>query len=353
MKPAICAFIFLLFASTAIAQNRDTRKKGPGKRESESTESQTALKPYLGPLKRAIVTAMEVKVAGVTTTAPTPSGTATVVTLDIQQPTDFGTGLSDMLTTALVASKRFVVLERLHLEELQKEKAVSQGSDVDPSTAIKAGKLFGAQVFIRGAVTEFSVKRSGSGVGLSSDTITFGSSSAQATIAIDLKIVDITTGQILDSVRAEGKATSKAQSLQLTVSKIKLGESSFDNSPLGLAVRNAITDGVRKICEKSEKLPWEAKVAAVADADDGTAIYVNMGKDSGLAAGDILEVTRPGKEIIDPDTKLVLGRTKGKKIGRCKITEVQQKLTIAVPMDGTGFQQEDIVTFVERHAGKD
>jgi curli biogenesis system outer membrane secretion channel CsgG len=337
--------IYLLLAMTAVpvsAQDKEPKKRGA------EEPAQGQLKPYYGPRRRAVVTAMEVKVQGVTTTAPTPSGTTTVVTLDIQQPTEFGTGLSDMLTTALVESKRFVVLERLNAEEVNKERALGQTPDVEPVTAAKAGKLLGAQVIIRGAVTEFAVKRSGSGADFQSSVLTFGRSSATATVGIDLKIVDVATGQVLDSVRAEGKAQSKAQMVQLTVSKIKIGESSFDNSPLGLAVRNAISDGVRKLSDRADKIPWEAKVAAVAEADGGPHLYLNMGKDSGLEPGDILEVKRPGADIIDPDTSLVIGKVKGKTVGRCRVDQVQPKLTIAVPIDGSGFEREDVVTFVER-----
>jgi curli biogenesis system outer membrane secretion channel CsgG len=348
MRTASLTLLCLAAVSPAIAQDRDPPKTASGKRAADRPGTPSPLKPYFGPLRRAAVTAMEVKVQGVTTTAPTPSGTTTVVTLDIQQPTEFGTGLSDMLTTALVASKRFVVLDRLHLDEVQKETTLSLGPNVDPATAIQGARLLGAQVIVRGAVTEFSVKRSGSGVGLASDALTFGRSTARASIAIDLTIIDIATGRVLDSVRAEGKAESKAQSVQITVSRVKLGESSFDNSPLGLAVRNAIDDGVRKICQKTEGLPWEARVAAVTDSDSGPKLYVNVGKDAGLMPGDILEVARAGKDIIDPDSRIVLGRTRGKKVGRCRVEEVQQRVTIVAPIDGSGYQEEDVVTFVER-----
>src|SRR5262249_42089075 len=161
---------------------------------------------------------------GVTTTASTPSGTTAVVTIDIQQPTEFGTGLTDMLTTALVESKRFVVLERQNQEEVQKEKTLTQAADADSATAIKTGRTLGAQVIIRGAVTEFKLKRSGTGSSLQSDLLTFGRASAEARVAIDLKMVDVTTGQVVDSVRAEGRAVSKAQMATLTVAKVKIGE---------------------------------------------------------------------------------------------------------------------------------
>jgi curli biogenesis system outer membrane secretion channel CsgG len=307
---------------------------------------------YTGPKKRAIVTAMEVKVQGVTTTAPTPSGTTTVVTLDLDQPTEFGTGLTDMLTTALVASDRFVVLERQNLEEVMREAALSVTPEFNPDTAVTAGKLLSAQVMVRGSVTELAVKKSGSDVGgVLGNTLSFGQARSEARVSIDLKIVDISTGQVLDSVKAEGKAVSSRQQIVLTSEDIKLGNASFENSPLGVAVRQAINDAVRKICSRAEKLQWEAKVAAIEEEESSSLLYLNVGAESNLRLGDVLEIYRPGEDIIDPDSKVVIGRTKGKVVGKAEVQEVQEKVTLAKSVEGSSFQRGDTVRFVRRAGG--
>jgi curli biogenesis system outer membrane secretion channel CsgG len=313
----------------------------------QSKQPEPPLPPYFGPKKRVAVTAMEVKVQGVVTTAPTPSGSTTVVTLDIQQPTEFGTGLADMLVTALNSSNRFILLERQNFEEISKERALSQGADFNPATAAQAGRLLGAQVIIRGAVTELAVKKSGSNVGgVLGDVVSGGKSTAQAVVMIDLKLIDVNTGQILDSVKAEGKVSSSQTVLNLTRKDIKLGGSAFNNSPLGQAVRAAIDNAVRRICERMEKVPWEARIAEILDEDGKTTIYINAGADSGLKVGDILEVARPGTEIRDPETQLVIGKTLGKVVGRLKVREIQKKLTLTDPVMPAEFKKEDRVTYV-------
>lgn len=307
---------------------------------------------YTGPKKRAIVTAMEVKVQGVTTTAPTPSGTTTVVTLDLDQPTEFGTGLTDMLTTALVASDRFVVLERQNLEEVMREAQLSVTPEFNPDTAVTAGKLLSAQVMVRGSVTELAVKKSGSDVGgVLGNTLSFGQARSEAKVSIDLKIVDISTGQVLDSVKAEGKAVSSRQQIVLTSEDIKLGNASFENSPLGVAVRQAINDAVRKICSRAEKLQWEAKVAAIEEEEASSVLYLNVGAESNLRLGDVLEIYRPGEDIVDPDSKVVIGRTRGKIVGRAEVHEVQERVTLAKSVEGSSFQRGDTVRFVRRAGG--
>ncbi len=328
----------LMLCCTVFAQGKPTAQD-PG----------DTLPPYYGPRKRAIVTSMDVKVQGVTTTAPTPSGSTTVVTLDIQQPTEFGTGLADMLTTALVDSKRFVVLERQNFDDITKERTLTAAGGFDPATLAKTSSLLGAQVIVRGAVTELSVRRSCSGLGgVLGDTVGVSTARSEAVLAIDLKIVDVDTGQVLDSVRAEGKAVSKASEIDLKKGDLKFGTAAFDNGPIGLAARKAITDAVKQIVQRTDRVPWQARVAEVIEGSDGTTIYLNVGEDSGLKEGDLLEIERPGIEIKDPDTQLVIGLAKGTRLGGCRVTSLQKKLTIATVTEGSGFQKADIVRFVSR-----
>jgi curli biogenesis system outer membrane secretion channel CsgG len=332
LLPFICV-LAVLTPSPGPAEQKERKKN--------DKPPQVSLPPYFGPRKRAIVAGIDVKVQAVTTTVPTPSGNTSVISLDLQQPTEFGTGLTDMLVTALVDSKRFVVLERQNLEDVNRERALND----DPA---KAGKTLGAQVIIRGAVTELSFKRSGGGANLVSEVIDGTVVRSVATVAIDLKIVDVESGRVLDAVRAEGRVGSSLTALNLKKDDLKFGVASFENGPLGRAVRSAINDGIRKICERTEKIPWQARVAAVIQDDDGTKVYLNMGQDSGLQAGDVLEVTRLGEEIRDPETQLVIGRTKGKRVGRCRVLSLEEGVTITVPIEGSDFQREDVVRFVER-----
>ena len=57
-------------------------------------------------------------------------------------------------------------------------------------------------------------------------------------------------------------------------------------------------------------------------------VWINRGKDGGLKVGDILNVYRPGEELIDPDTKERLGSAE-KLVGKIKVARVNPKFTIA------------------------
>jgi curli biogenesis system outer membrane secretion channel CsgG len=85
------------------------------------------------------------------------------------------------------------------------EKNMSLNGDIDPSTAIQAGKLFGCQYFLTGAVTEYGsqgTEAHGSGVhGLPG----FSGGKRSFVAAMNARIIDTTTGEIVwaDEARNE------------------------------------------------------------------------------------------------------------------------------------------------------
>ncbi len=116
--------------------------------------------------------------------------------------------MQDVFVTELVKSGKFRVIDREQLEALMAEKSLSLSGDVDPKTAIKAGKLLGVEYFLTGSVTEYGATETGAhgpGVrglpGFSGGKKTF-------VAAANARIIDTTTGEILwaDEARSEDAA---------------------------------------------------------------------------------------------------------------------------------------------------
>jgi curli biogenesis system outer membrane secretion channel CsgG len=63
--------------------------------------------------------------------------------------------IQDVFVTELVKSAKFRVVEREQLAALMQEKNLSLSGDVDPSTAVRIGKLLGVNYLLTGAVTEY------------------------------------------------------------------------------------------------------------------------------------------------------------------------------------------------------
>jgi curli biogenesis system outer membrane secretion channel CsgG len=84
-------------------------------------------------------------------------------------------------------AKRFSVVEREQLQALMKENQLTLSGDIDPSTAVRAGKVLGVNYLLTGAVTEYGVtEKSASAKGKS-----------PLAVALQAKLIDTSTGEIV------------------------------------------------------------------------------------------------------------------------------------------------------------
>jgi curli biogenesis system outer membrane secretion channel CsgG len=111
----------------------------------------------------------------------------------------------DVFVTELVKSGKFRVVEREQLEALMKEKNLSLSGDVDPSSAIKIGKLLGVNYLLTGSVTEYGTTDKGahgSGIGRIPG---FSAGKRSFVAALNARLIDTSTGEIAwaDEARQE------------------------------------------------------------------------------------------------------------------------------------------------------
>ena len=314
------------------------------------TGQNTQLPPYTGPKKRAAVPGFAVKVNSIMFPIALPSGGYKPGKLDITANMDFGDGMADMLNTALIGSKRFIVLERKDLADVTAELGLP---GVDPTSIAGPGKLLGAQILFRGAVTELSYSKTNTdigGGGAVGDFIDAKSSSFTAICAIDLKMIEVETGRVLESVRTEGRAYSKAKSIDLSVKDIQFGHQTFEVMPLTKAIRNAIELGVKELCKKVDETPWEGRIATITEKDGAKLLYLNFGSEVGIKDGDTLQIFRPGTVVIDPLSRVVIGREDDVVLGSCKIRNGGKTMTVAFLSDGADVKVGDAVRLMPKSA---
>ncbi len=116
--------------------------------------------------------------------------------------------MQDVFVTELVKSGKFRVIDRERLDALMREKNLSLSGDVDPSTAVQAGKLLGVEYFLVGAVTEYGSTDVSGGGGSR-----FGLPSVRAgkktfVAAANARIIDAQTGEILWADEARGEESN-------------------------------------------------------------------------------------------------------------------------------------------------
>jgi curli biogenesis system outer membrane secretion channel CsgG len=117
--------------------------------------------------------------------------------------------MQDVFVTELVKSGKFRVIDREQLEALMQEKNLSLAGDIDPRTAIKAGKLLGVEYFLTGAITEYGQDTKGAhGPGIGG-LPSFSVGKKTFTAAANARLIDTTTGEILwaDEATAQEKNT--------------------------------------------------------------------------------------------------------------------------------------------------
>jgi len=153
-----------------------------------------------------------------------------------------GWELSGMLSNELASTNAFKVVERAKLENVLEEQNLMASGRAAPSQAAQFGKVTGAEYLIMGTVTSYEEETASSGGGISFGGVSLGGSSEKAYIAVDIRVVNSTTGEI-DFVRTiEG--TSKGGGMSIGVYRGGFGGemASQNKTPAGKAIRAALVE---------------------------------------------------------------------------------------------------------------
>lgn len=214
-----------------------------------------------------------------------------------------GGAASDILVTELVKSGKFIVVERDRMEKILAEQKLQGGGLIDPATAVKVGQVMGLEAIVVGSVSQFGVKKEGS------DYLITQSKRQVADVTVDIRLVDVQSGQVILADSGKGMAKSSKGSF------LGMGtKGGYDETLEGEALRAALVQFVTNISSQLNKKAWSCMVA---DATGGE-LYLNAGQDSGLEAGLDLDCYRQGAEIRDPRSNLVIGHRE-EYIGRAEV----------------------------------
>jgi len=214
---ALCSFAFFVvsaFLLSACATARVVSSEGG------PTIKEAQQQPYDGPKKRIAVTEFTFKAA---------KGSGSI-----------GKGMSDMLTSALFNTNRFIVLEREHIGDVIKEQDFGASGRVRQETAPPIGAIEGAQLLIRGAVTQFEENCAGG-------SALFLFSAKRACIAINLRIIDARTGRVVNATTVEGTSSNVGAGIVFATDPLPVGLGGWKKTPMEKAIRNTIEAAVNHI----------------------------------------------------------------------------------------------------------
>ena len=260
-------------------------------------------------------------------------------------------GATDLMVNALLEANRFRVFERSKLDAILQEQNFQHFSGlVDQTTAVKLGKMIGVDAILTGSITNISFKKA---EGIKFGPLKLGKSSAK--VVMTIRIIDVTTGEILFSTVQEEEASKSGFHFELPTSIP--GGISFSQeeavdifSAVELICDKVVLNFVAKMDKKTVELssgPLEGYVVKVESTSSGaiTQVYINLGESSGIRVGEEIRIYREGEVILDPKTNEILDRELDL-IAQARITKVKDKLSVALvttKFRSIPIQQLDIV----------
>lgn len=247
-----------------------------------------------------------------------------------------GEGMAEMLTTELFKTGRFIVVERQALGDVVREQELGQSGLISKGTAVQSGQLMGAQIVVRGAITEFEHRASGGGAGVTGRDFSVSGKLRNAHVALDLRMIDTSTGQVIASHRAAKVVPAGGGGFGARVGSVKFGAGAYYKTPIGRATRAAIHDAVQFIVATT---PFRTVTPSfsVVKVERGM-VYINAGATQNVRVGDAFRVYSKGEDLIDPDSGLKLGSTE-QVIGSIQVTAVYGKFSTATITSGAGIMK--------------
>ena len=153
-----------------------------------------------------------------------------------------GRVLTNILTNELAARPVFTVVERRRLMAILEEQELALSGRLAPGEGAKIGQLTGADYLVMGTVTAFErdVERSGKrgffgGLGAGTET-------TKSYLAIDLRVVDTTSGEISFARTIEGKVSRVETNVDFAMGRAGFGYESLSDPADAKLVRAAVIE---------------------------------------------------------------------------------------------------------------
>lgn len=235
--------------------------------------------------------------------------------------------MTEQLIVAIHSSGLYTVVERAQMGTILREQGF-QNIAVDPSQAVELGKLSGADYSMIGKVTMAVAEVNptltavaGLGALLKleglSETVADYVHKVKGKIALEFRLVDNTTGEIVMAKTVEGSKSG-----------------STPNAAFNNACKVAADNFLRELNSIN---PFRARIAGISGAD----IYIDKGAAAGLRVGDILIVARESEPIVVNGNIVAMKQVE---LGRIKVIEVNPDYAVCrAESDSSVLRQGDVV----------
>lgn len=158
---------------------------------------------------------------------------------------DVGKQLGNVLANELASSGHFTVIEREQLGHALDEQDLAASGRVGAGSGARSGNITGAHYLVTGAVSAYTANTSSTGGGINIAGFRVGGSKNDAYVAIDLRVIDSETSEVVYARTVEGRSSGGGVSAGGYLGH-GVGGDFFhtQNTPAGKAVRAALIEAV-------------------------------------------------------------------------------------------------------------
>lgn len=208
---------------------------------------------------------------------------------------EYKTAIQDAVSDAFLKTKRFSLVEREKMDQLKSEKTLQKDEDFIDGQVIEQSKSLGAQYVVLGNISKANLEQKQSSIPYVGTTTSY-----VAEIAFSIRVVDVSTGEIIAS-------------------------NSFSKSIKG---KNAFEDALKDIKPQIETFIKDnfkivASIASIEEKNsngDATKVLISGGSSTGVTVKNLFKVYEVSELVVD-GKKL----TRKKTIGKIVVASVEDE----------------------------
>jgi curli biogenesis system outer membrane secretion channel CsgG len=204
-----------------------------------------------------------------------------------------GKQASDILSAKLAATDRFILLERTDIDKINRELGLGNLSNLN----------IPADYLIIGSVSEFG-RKTVSDVGVFSRV-----KKQEARAKVNIRLVDVRTGQIVYSEEGEGEAFSEAGTVLGVGSRAEY-DSTLNEKAIGAAIAKLTSNVIENLLHN----PWRSYILSY----ENNSYIIAGGKSQGVRVNDSFGVYKRGKAVRNPQTGMMV-ELPAQLIGKIKV----------------------------------
>ena len=254
---------------------------------------------------------------------------------------DIGKGIRAMLVKRMADANNVVIVERAKMDNIIKEQDFNASNRVKKGSGARVGNISGADAMLAGDIVIFGRDDKKTNIGAGGFArgpfagIHIKKEEDKAVVAIDYRLIDSETSEVIATGEARGESARKSSGLAGMGgvwgaggggAGVDMTSSNFGETIIGEATQdcvNKLADILKQQTATMKKTVREVE-GRVADVS-GNSLVLNVGSADGVNVGETFEILRIVREVKDPVTKETLDVVT-EKSGEMTITTVREKI---------------------------